>query len=567
MIESPAIKRFIVLHFLENPTDTVFDMVRSIHSHLKSKFVADEIVFVKSRGIHAKVQGSMGDTYVLKIPAEHEIDTVEASFDDMLRKDHLTKSCILKFLEDITKDSPFGRVLRKNILHDMSVLSKEKAGGVKAGRRERCKEAPLSRNQDERCMGDNYVRRATSKSSRTRRDDNEEGGGRDENSDSDTRLVSHSEETTTSKMTSNERGNGVMQRDVKVSSSEHDADSIANHAKPAGLCTKDSFTSIGSVLDFLNCASVEIKGICDLETFVEVYLLFSHFRKYFKMEFSKEDFAEALLDRSYASGVAFGIHKALLDTLSRELKAVGRAQFEEIVECAIDVCVPEDGVFDSKSLQEKYDWSDTDINEHNWKDAMRSFCSQMYHVYGQHRIVFFKEFTTGGADDSAADRLRLLKFLVECMYCTSTFREVVGARVEETRQSDKNRHDIVSKLKRARESTSDTESLDRAADADVSRLEKSLVSVEHKMLSNGYRADIANMDGVQFVYFEEHVCFWKDRKLYKMSNEQLRYFLKVYMPLCRQHSPFSTMLKNYFFSFPRSTSNASETHLSDRESM
>lgn len=567
MIESPAIKRFIVLHFLENPTDTILDMVRSIYSHLKSKFVEDEMVFVKSRGIHAKVQGSMGDTYILKILAEHEIEPVEVSSDDIMRKDHLTKSCILKFLEDITKDSPFGRVLRKNILHDMSVFGKDKVSSVRMCRKEQSKEVSFSRNQNVRSLCDDHVQHGTSKSSKTQTDDNAEDGESYENSDLDTKLVSHSEEATTAKMASYKKGNGEMEKEIKVSSTENDESSVANHVKPAELHTKGSFTSMVSVLDFLNCESVEIKGISDLETFVEVYLLFSHFRKYFDIEFTKENFAEALLDINYTSGVAFRIHRALLDILSRELKAVGKVQFKQLVECAIDVCVPEDSVFDSKPPQEKHDWSDTDINEHNWKDAMKSFCSQIYYTYGLHSIVFYKEFTAGGADDLTADRLGLIKFLVECIYCTNTFREVVGARVEEARQSDRNRHDIVCNLKRARESISDTESSDRAADENVSSLEQSLVSVEHKMLSNGYRADIANMDGVQFVYFEEHICFWKDRKLYTMSTKQLRYLMKAYMPHCRQYSPFSALLKNYFFSFPQNASNTSEIYLSDRENM
>eukprot|EP00866_Antonospora_locustae_P000918 jgi/Antlo1/918/2434 len=567
MIESPAIKRFIVLHFLENPTDTVFDMVRSIHSHLKSKFVADEIVFVKSRGIYAKVQGSVGDTYILKILAKHEIDSVEVSSGDIMRKDHLTKSCILKFLENITKDSPFGRVLRKNVLQDMSVFTKQRENGTRTsrGRRKQSKDTVFS-NQDAVCLGDNYVQRRPSKSSKAYTNDNVESFECDRNSDSDTKLVSHSEEITTAKRTGYEKGNRMMQREAMISLTENDESSTADYTKPAELHVKDSFTSLGDVIDSLNCVTVEIKGIRDMETFIEVCLLFSYFRKYFNIELSKEDFAEALLDRNYTSEIAFRLHKALLDTLSRELRAVGREQFKQFVECAIDVCVPEDGVFDSKPLQEKYDWCDTGINEHNWKDVMRSFCSQIYHVYGLHSIVFYKEFTTGIADDIVADRLGLLKFLIECIYCTDTFRQVVDTRVEKIHQNDRNRHDTVSKRKKARGGISDSESLESAADEGVSSSKKGTVFAGQMMIGKRYRADIANIDGMQFVFFEENVCFWKDREFYMMSAEQLN-LLKVYVSQCRQYSPFSALLKNYFFSFPRNAPNTSKMYLSDRESM
>ncbi|KAL0266171.1 UNVERIFIED_CONTAM: hypothetical protein PYX00_011888 [Menopon gallinae] len=532
----------------------------AIKSHLKARFVANEVVFVRSRGTHAKVQGSAGDRYTLRTLSERDLGTVEAYPDDMVRKDHLSKGCILRFLESITKDSPFGRVLRKNILHDMSIFSKEKASSLGVGRRGQSRDTLFSRR-----TGGYHAYGEMDKSYEVRAEDSfGDAGG---SSDLGAKLTSHTEEAVAAESASYEKKKRTQQRDVAMPSSQNDEETCTSHNKAGSLHLKNKFSTIGSALEFLDCTSVEIKGICDLELFVEVYLLFSHFRKYFNIELSKDGLAEALLDRSYGTEIAFRVHKALLSVLSAELSTAGQSQFKQILENAMDICVPENGALGGVPPLEKYDWANADIAEHNWKDVMENFCSQIYHTYGLHGIAFYREFTSGSADDATSDRLGIVKFLMECTLCTNTFRQVVNACVEEARQYDKSRHGSAAKPKRHRSSTSDTESLGRAADVDAPRTEKSIVPVERKTPCNRYRADIANIDGVQFVYFEGRICFWKDKKFYMMSTEQVKYLQSAYMPQGRHHRSFSALLKSYFSLPQRVASNTNEMYLSDRESI
>lgn len=538
MIESSVIRKFIIAYFVENVSKSLFEISGNIHAYLKSHFVPHEIVLVKSKGVRAKIQSTSNGRYVARTCHEGECETYEVLGEDIVRGEQVSKNNILRFLESVTKISPFGRILRENVLKEISSYQSKRQGVTRERSRH---DTGMQAAGEMKSIKDYFVKS---------NDDNEK---EPEYLDISEDASKDDEPTPSRRSTGARKGGESIAKKSTVKSTAKprtntgtDDTTVARAAPPA---RKSKFSSVTEALGALDCACIDVGGIQDLELFIEVYLFFSHFRKHFGMDISRDALGAALSEKSYGSEVAFKIHKALLDILVEEFRLVGSTHYKQLFENSLEICLGAPANAADVQIYTNYNWHETEVTEKNWKSVMKNFISYLFHVYELHGVTFYKEFTTRLDKDFVDDRLNILKFLIESSLGTTKFRQMVNANVEEVRACEKKKQDITAQIKKCKGEVPDVEKT--KTPAEVADLEKELVENEREMAGSGYRADIAYVEGIQFFYLDGDICFWKGRSLHTLSADQIRSFLKAYSAPNKGYNSLISGLKSYVTLIPR----------------
>lgn len=569
MIESPALRKFIVIYFLENSTKPVFEVVRGVYTYLKSNFVINETVFVKTKEKRAKVKSFTGETYLVNFGLDGDSDLCSICFQDMERKEYITKNSILSFIESITMMSPFGRVLKENILQDISLMQRARRVRKTTGRYGNAcslNKDGLEESEDVSKVGS---RKYTNTRSCLSKESLEEVVGNQEESipaaqegvddydlsKCDIQTSDFIESEIPSATEDPERSSfTVKETKERLSDTQGVQEESSVPPKKIGGDSsqgKRKFSNIKDVLKTLEYEKIEVEGIEDLVLFTEIYLFFDCFKEPFGFQPTKEEFGSALSDRSYSSDIAFVAHKTLLCILAEEIQTLSRYQYKQVFENAFSICIDIDECDFNVQPYSNYNWMEAEITEKNWKSMMKNFFSYLYHVHGLQKVTCYREFFIKTGSNFVVDRMRILKFMIECVFSTNKFKNVVNSRLEELRAVEKKSQDIILQIKKLKSEVADTSSQEKSSRERVLELESELLAVKRSLLDMGYKREIAYTEGIHFFYFENRICFLEDRDMYSLDPEQVKKLLSIYAPKHRSLSYLISALKRYISAFPK----------------
>ncbi|TBU11379.1 DUF5097 domain-containing protein, partial [Hamiltosporidium tvaerminnensis] len=110
MIESISIKKYIAQYFLENSVQPITETVNQIVQTLSANFINDETVFVKSKEMTGRILSSYQGTYIVGLHYENKMETDKILYKDLMRRDQITKNEVMNYLQNITNETPFGRI-------------------------------------------------------------------------------------------------------------------------------------------------------------------------------------------------------------------------------------------------------------------------------------------------------------------------------------------------------------------------------------------------------------------------------------------------------------------------
>lgn len=223
------------------------------------------------------------------------------------------------------------------------------------------------------------------------------------------------------------------------------------------------------------------------------------------------------LDDKSDSELFFILIKCLLEILQEEYLSISKTQFKSLIENALLISVTENKET-GYSPCKKYDWHECKITLENWRVILKNFYSFIFNVLECEKITSFREMT------SPTDRLTNFHFLIQCCYSTNKFRQIINLAVEENRMLEKNKNDLTSRLRVLQSKINfNLDNKDRIKE-EISVIEDQLYNTGLDLLTCGYKAEIVLVDGCLFL-FMDGVCFWKDNKFYRMSNEQVIRFV------------------------------------------
>lgn len=129
MIESTALRQYVVTHFLLHPAKPLCRLVNSIARKIKKKFFKGEMVFVKSKELAGRIVDSTEKGYLVEIYDDNQSQPQreEVAPDEILRKDSATKNEVLRFLLSVTRDTPLGRMIISPNVQDLCIFKGQKS--------------------------------------------------------------------------------------------------------------------------------------------------------------------------------------------------------------------------------------------------------------------------------------------------------------------------------------------------------------------------------------------------------------------------------------------------------
>lgn len=408
MIESNIIKRFIVKTFTQHSRAGLGDIAAVVMSAISSRFFVNESVCILPSRWAGKIQHCSRDTYRIALAEGGEVDE---AFGNIQRRCSVFYEDVLYFLECITRQTAFGRILIENvnekieqkILSGQQKLRSAKGAASKGSGQEAARSTGMPNLGKERA-------------------DSPDGLTKD-------MPEPASEDAVRRKVRLDAAATGGMQdlekRYRESAGQQHPVDS--EEAKTPAERPQEQ-------LDVANLQRLIIPGY-EGESFkrlMKVYMLLSNFWGDFGLdEFSLESLGEALKEPDYASKLAFSIHNVLIGMVDAEMKARKERYYESIT--FIIENLPS-FVSDSSASAAKRRIT---MTPENWKMQTKLFIHNLCKDVEDDRILQFLGFSR---KDAFALRLKFLAFLVDITVLTERFRDLVTANQADYRAA-KARHD------------------------------------------------------------------------------------------------------------------------------
>lgn len=530
MIESIAIRQYIISYFIKHPTKPLIEQVNHISSILGGRFVRGEIVFIKTRELTGKVVDSTASHYLIEVYDDNNEKPVreQVGGSDLMRKDRVTKNEVMSFILSVTEDTPFGRVLANNVIQD---LASKKFAHAPPRRRSRASEweyqAPLAEEGREP-VGPEYMARARPGQKypeRQKRAAEEEAYGRPGGRGGAERAR---DEVVPAFNMQAPRGDLLRQKELEKKGELERKKMLETVEKQ-----KAAILSVPK-RDWKNrgmSASLKLQVL-------STYTFLSTFSEFFKIDlFDLDDFVDALVAPVYHSRLACGIHSKILKAIAHERRKSGKDGLGDLIASAVSFvyenpgnrsmlkCIEKGDVYyeyfredaprldgDAKASSAKFtrvQWFNGDATMRNWQQYVKSFVHDVAHVYHMKSAVMTNEFDYkamrirsdkgaakskapeangkngvlegSGAEASApgarevsllTDRVFFLSFLVEICVSGTRFKAYFDSEVERLKEAERTRGDCMAQIKRIKAEISAL-AQDSHAGAAVGRKEES----------------------------------------------------------------------------------------------
>ncbi|KCZ82452.1 hypothetical protein H312_00110 [Anncaliia algerae PRA339] len=630
MVDSYALKKYIIRYYLDHSISPIEETANKLSVILQKCFVPHELVIIKATKQVGKVVTASKENYMVEVDGSIE----KKSADEIMRKEGVGAELIRKFLEANTKISPFGRVLRKNVLQQISQSQKDDSivfNGENKNDKLKKEEYTEKRKPRERIYSEqiNYNTRNFTANEFLRNQNEKSFFSKQEIINDDTskdsmfisgcilkdkerlegRTMAFSREpnfttrkipidviktrapnkpTNESELLTLKIKEILKKAEFKNSKGEFDLNfkkkisylldskAIKNHPNEINIKRKliDLLTNpntseeilkgkvnemlikperkkikVEEKVNFLEILNEEeyeeiaIKEIKNTELLMEVFLFFFYFRNHFNFEFTFERFVNLIkgeeikeievsnekqiklenkkneenkenLNLKMNSEMIYILFKCLIQMIQEDFKSVSKSQFKSIIENSLIITVKEtkeEGI----SSYKKYDWFNSEITLENWKNILKNFYSYIFNILELEKIASLNDLNT------VDDKLLNLKFLIHCCYSTNKFRSIINASVEENRMIERNKTELIIKLKNLHQNSDNLENVKE----EIKKIEEEIVSSTINLLTTGYKADLFTIDNCLFIFLNG-VCFWLNSKLYRMKDEQVYRFME-----------------------------------------
>lgn len=128
MIESAALRKYVISYFLVHPTSSLGALVNRIAQKIQNHFIKGEIVFIKNKELTGCIVDTTDNGYLVEIYDDNQAvpQKEEVTGENILRKDHTTKNEVMSFLLSVTRDTPLGRVVLGSAIHDLGLFKGQK---------------------------------------------------------------------------------------------------------------------------------------------------------------------------------------------------------------------------------------------------------------------------------------------------------------------------------------------------------------------------------------------------------------------------------------------------------
>ncbi|EJW04953.1 hypothetical protein EDEG_00070 [Edhazardia aedis USNM 41457] len=137
-LKSIPVQRYVIQYFLQNTTGCLSSTASVVYKILSSQFLNNEIVFISPLQKYGRISNLVKSEQTKKEEQLYNVvildlnDRIGHNKDDKSKKktfkhmelfriEELSKNSVLIFLKTVTIDSPFGKMLRQNVLNDLKV--------------------------------------------------------------------------------------------------------------------------------------------------------------------------------------------------------------------------------------------------------------------------------------------------------------------------------------------------------------------------------------------------------------------------------------------------------------
>ncbi|OAG29914.1 hypothetical protein NEDG_01461 [Nematocida displodere] len=470
MIESAALRQFVISYFLIHPTRPLCSLVNKITKSIHSKFFKGEIVFLKSKELTGCIVDTTEQGYIVEIYDDNQIvpqkEEVKGSM--LLRKDSATKNEVLTFLLGVTRDTPLGRVILGSAVQDLGIFKGQRGSAMVDA-------IPFGVQHEDLAA---IEVKPTWQSASVPDKKTEEAA-----------------------MAERKRREAMRKSLLELSHTPWTSQS--------GLFVVNQ--RILSVFGFLNTFSV----------FLNVEKV------------SLESFKTALFAEDYKDRVLVPVYAKLIKAVSHERRKSGKDGLGELVQIAAESVFGNPKLEDLvKALGEpepsenpagftRIQWFVGDPTSKNWGAYMKSF---VYDVANLYEIeVHTKEFTPGPQTVSsdplsrAADRLLFLSFLIEICMVGLRFRSYFDTEIETFKDNETKRQAIIQEIKRIRGEVAST-GLTEQTHGPLDAAEKALAEIDAQNTPEVIRTQIGTYSDIVFLMISGDIFYLVNKHFFVLEK-------------------------------------------------
>lgn len=281
---------------------------------------------------------------------------------------------------------------------------------------------------------------------------------------------------------------------------------------------KRKYEDVNTLLLYMGCPKISVRGIENMPLLLEVFSFFAMFGRCLEIDVSFEELVAALLDRNYSSMTAFQIHKGILCIIKKELGKLCRYEARLFLSSAADTCIDmEISEYDTIILNCDRSWRKVKMTLSNWKKVLQMFFAYIYTELKIYKVVCFEHFFDMSYKDTDI-RMKVLKFLIECVCGTSKLRRIINSRIRGDWKIEAQDRNL-------------TEESTFGYGADLNYI--------------GIKCDIGCVDGINFIFVENRVFFVRSGHVFQMHQCHIRDVVQFLAPKTRSHRKLIETLTAY----------------------
>ncbi|CAD25936.1 hypothetical protein [Encephalitozoon cuniculi GB-M1] len=477
MIESPAIKRFVVDYFIEHSQEDIDEMVASIHRRLLSGFVVNEDVCVVKSGECGRVVGVLGPRYAVMVQSPCGWREEDFELSELARREGVSGGRIRGYLLGITMETPFGRVLKENAFR--SIRDSQEVM--------RCR-VP----QSQCCEAPNPVPGGSSGG---------RGGGEEQGP--------------------GQPGSRGAERQKGLSSMAADVESILRLSEE-------------------RIVSVEGLGPWDVEAVMKIFGALATFGSVFRIRsVDAWSLASAISDPAYGSDMMRLVHEKLVGALRRDIEENGMDRFVENVRPCVGVAVeamcsaegPQD-VLQGGQQQGPVE----DCGKEGWKDDLREFIGCVSRGLDTDISQIVECISARDGELSrreARGRIVLLELLLNMFFTTAWFREVMSEKMEESLELERKRRELGVRARKTGETGCDGSGSECGRPRSEcgrprSEAERDAVCAAREIFKLPTRVVLGEIGGIRFLNLGKRIYAAKEGEYYLVGRDALVRLCKRY---------------------------------------
>ena len=185
----------------------------------------------------------------------------------------------------------------------------------------------------------------------------------------------------------------------------------------------------GTLLKHLRCHKVAMADIQYPLLVAEIFAFFSNFEDALSSRIHFQEFILILEKSGYYSDAAFEMHKFLLQFVRKECKRLSVCEQKKLFCSVAEICIGSGHGSSASFRPDRRDWKNRRITAKSWKSVLRTLFSNVSNRLGVTDVVCLAPFFHK-CEQRVEYRLKVLKFLMECVYTARSFRKLVRARIK-----------------------------------------------------------------------------------------------------------------------------------------